>query len=144
MNHRRKSIRICLFFEFANFFGGAILKKIGGNGITTSYETQRKMLDFLGIEYTEKWHNRCDILQVNSPGFYAIHLIREVKEKGKKVIVLAHSTAEDFQNSFTFSKLIPFFQREKIPNLLLQSWRYYFLPQRICQIIAYLLRPSQK
>ncbi len=53
-----------------------------------------------------------DLAHVNSYGFQSLAFINRCKRQGKKVIVHAHSTEEDFRNSFLFSNtLSPLYKR---------------------------------
>lgn len=52
-----------------------------------------------------------DILHINTYGLWSMHQVRKARKGGKKVIYHAHSTYEDFKNSFSFSNLIaPFYK----------------------------------
>ncbi len=53
-----------------------------------------------------------DLAHVNTYGFQSLAFIKKCKRQGKKVIVHAHSTEEDFRNSFLFSnELSPLYKR---------------------------------
>ncbi|TSC90972.1 MAG: group 1 glycosyl transferase [Parcubacteria group bacterium Licking1014_17] len=95
-------MKICLYLEFYHFLGGKFYKKIG-TGLLSSYKNQMVILKHLGIEYTDKWDDSCDILQINTPWLKSIWLIKKAKSKGKKVIIWAHVTAEDIRGVFRFS-----------------------------------------
>lgn len=95
--------KVCLHFELYHAFNGKIIKKMGGNGVISAYETQQKILQKSDIDYTFDWDDSCDILQVNYPGFRTFSLIKKAKKQNKKVILWAHTSADDFKNSFLFS-----------------------------------------
>ncbi len=95
-------IKICLYLEFYNFLNGILYKKVG-TGVLSSYENQKKALRSLGIEFTEKWDDSCNIIQLNSPWPWSLWLIKKVHRQGKKVIIWAHNTAEDTRNVFWFN-----------------------------------------
>lgn len=96
-------IKICLYLEFYHFCGGFLFKNIG-TGLLSSYENQKKVLKSLDIKFTEKWDASCDILQINTPWFKSIWLIKKAKKLNKKVIILSHVTAEDARDVFWFNK----------------------------------------
>ncbi|MCL5017053.1 MAG: glycosyltransferase family 4 protein [Patescibacteria group bacterium] len=104
-------MKICLYLEFYNFLGGILFKKIG-TGLLSSYKNQRTMLKYLNIEFTEKWDDSCDILQINTPWLRSIYLMKKAKRMGKKVIIWSHVTAEDAAQVFWFNKfLFPLIKR---------------------------------
>jgi 1,2-diacylglycerol-3-alpha-glucose alpha-1,2-glucosyltransferase len=96
-------MKICLYLEFYNFWGGVFYKNIG-TGLLSSYLNQKKTLQSLGIEFTEKWSSDCSILQINTPWFRSIWLMKKAKRLGKKVVVWSHVTAEDAREVFWFNK----------------------------------------
>lgn len=104
-------MKICLYLEFYNFLGGILFKKIG-TGVVSSYKNQRTMLKYMDIPFIEKWDNSCDILQINSPWFKSVYLMKKAKRLGKKVIIVSHVTAEDAAQVFWFNKfLLPLIKR---------------------------------
>ncbi len=98
-----KKIFIYLYLEFYNFLGGFLYKNIG-TGLLSSYDNQKKTLKSLGIKFTEKWDDSCDILQINTPWFKSLWFIKKAKKLNKKVIILSHVTAEDARDVFWFNK----------------------------------------
>lgn len=96
-------MKICLYFEFHDLCTG---------GILSSYQNQKAILDHLGIKYTNKWDDSCDLLQVNTPGPQSILLMKKAKKQGKKVIIWSHTTVEDTQQLFRFVPFVtPFFKK---------------------------------
>lgn len=98
-------MKICLYLEFYHFWGGILFKNIG-TGLLSSYENQKKTLKSLGINFTEKWDDSCDILQINTPWLKSLWLIKKARKLNKKVIIWSHVTVEDFIQVFRFNKLI--------------------------------------
>jgi 1,2-diacylglycerol-3-alpha-glucose alpha-1,2-glucosyltransferase len=98
-------MKICLYLEFYNFLGGILFKNTG-TGLLSSYKNQKRALQSLGVEFTEKWDDSCDILQINTPWLKSLYLIRRAKRLGKKVIIWSHVTAEDFAQVFWFNKFL--------------------------------------
>ena len=82
-------------------------KKIGKSGLGKAIKHQQKALESQGIEWTQD--KKCtdyDLLHVNWYGTGSRRMARKAHKKGKKVVYHAHSTEEDFKNSFLFSNLI--------------------------------------
>jgi len=98
-------MKICLYLEFYHFLGGIFFKNIG-TGLLSSYDNQKKALRSLNVEFTERWDNSCDILQINTPWLKSLWLIKKAKRQGKKVIIWSHVTVEDFMQVFRFNKFI--------------------------------------
>jgi len=96
-------MKICLYLEYYNFLNGFLYKEIG-TGLLSSYKNQKKSLESLGIEYTEKWDNSCDILQINTPWIASLWLIKKARRQGKKIIIWSHVTAEDAAQVFWFNQ----------------------------------------
>lgn len=98
-------MKILLYFE-----GKKILAK---SGIGRALDHQKRALSEVGIEYT--LDSTCvdyDILHINTYGINSYHMIAKARRMGKKVIYHAHSTEEDFRNSFIGSnQLAPLFKR---------------------------------
>ena len=97
--------KICLYLEFYHFLGGLLYKNIG-TGLLSSYDNQKKTLQSLNIEFTERWDSSCDILQINTPWLKSLWLIKKAKQQGKKVIIWSHVTMEDFIQVFRFNKFV--------------------------------------
>jgi 1,2-diacylglycerol-3-alpha-glucose alpha-1,2-glucosyltransferase len=98
-------MKICVHLEFQHFLGGMAYKKLG-SGMLSSYRNQLDMAKKLGIDYTEKWDDSCDILMTNMQWLASFWRVKRAKAKGKKVIVWAHVTAEDMVSVFWFNKYI--------------------------------------
>ena len=73
---------------------------------------QEEFLKENGVEVTTNPKEDYDVVHINTifPSDY--FMAKRAKKQGKKVVYHAHSTKEDFQNSFTGSNLIaPLFQK---------------------------------
>ncbi|MGT2755546.1 glycosyltransferase [Streptococcus ovuberis] len=81
-------------------------KLISKSGIGRAIKHQEKALTLAGIDYTTNPKSDYDIVHINTYGFKSLRLLRQAKKRGKKVIVHAHSTKEDFENSFKGSNLL--------------------------------------
>lgn len=106
------NMKICLYLEYLHFKNGALFKNTG-TGLLSSYKNQKIMLEHLGINYSEKWEDDCDILQINTPWLKSLYLMKKARRMGKPVIVCSHVTAEDikgvFRGSFIFSPLMKWY-----------------------------------
>lgn len=98
-------MKILLYFEGE--------KMIKTSGIGRAMKHQMGALTAQGIDFTlDPDCNDYDILHVNTYGPNSSALIQKAKKAGKKVIVHAHSTEEDFRNSFILSNQIaPMFKK---------------------------------
>lgn len=82
------------------------------SGVGRAIKHQMKALELNGIPYTTDPKETFDVIHINTVFPESYFLCRRAKRKGKKVIYHAHSTEEDFRNSFLFSnQLSPLFKR---------------------------------
>lgn len=103
-------MKVLLYFEGENL--------IQYSGIGRAFEHQKMALQSAGISYTvDPWDDSYDILHINTVGTNSETMIRHARELGKKVVYHAHSTEEDFRNSFVFSNLISPFVKTVLTNL---------------------------
>lgn len=102
------------------FIGPLNTKMIAKSGIGKAITHQKQAISIEGISYLEKANDRYDIFHANTYDFATLYWVKRSKRKGKKVIVHAHSTEEDFRNSFPLTNLVsPFFK----------AWIKYFYNQ---------------
>ncbi len=82
------------------------MKQIEKSGVGRAIKHQMKALELNNVEYTLDVNDDYDIIHINTifPESYLIG--KKAKRMGKKVIFHAHSTEEDFRNSFLFSNQI--------------------------------------
>ena len=100
-------MKVLLYFEGQNI--------ISKSGIGQAMKHQMAALDSAGIAYTTNPDEDYDNLHLNTIGPCSSALLRSARRKGKKIVVHAHSTEEDFRNSFLFSNSIaPVFKRRLI------------------------------
>lgn len=97
-------MKVLLYTEFKN--------KIGKSGLGKAINHQINALKENKIEYT--LDPKCkdyDIVHINFYGLKSYFLAKKAKKMGKKIVYHAHSTEEDFRNSFIFSNaLAPLFK----------------------------------
>ena len=89
-------MKIKLYFGMEN-----AIKK---SGIGRAFFHQKKALTLNNIEFTtDKNDLDYDILHINTIYPDSIPMLKQARENNKKIIYHAHSTEEDFKNSFMFS-----------------------------------------
>lgn len=89
-------MKILLYFEGRN-----ILSK---SGIQRAYINQKTALEKAGFEVTtDRKSQDYDVLHLNTYGLSSLNLAHKAKKEGKKIVIYAHSTEEDFRNSFVGS-----------------------------------------
>ena len=82
-------------------------KTIGTSGLGKAIKHQMRALEENNIPYTlDPKDNDYDIAHINFFALKSYRLAKKCKKKGIKVVYHAHSTKEDFMNSFKFSNLI--------------------------------------
>lgn len=87
-------------------------KMIGKSGLGKAIKHQMRALEENNIEYTTNPKDDYDIVHINFYGPKSYFLAKKAKKNGKKVIYHAHSTEEDFRNSFLLSnQMAPLFKK---------------------------------
>ena len=87
-------------------------KMIGKSGLGKAIKHQMKALDENNIEYTTNPKDDYDIVHINYYGPKSYALAKKAKKEGKKIVYHAHSTEEDFRNSFILSNQVaPLFKK---------------------------------
>lgn len=101
-------MKVLLYFESE--------KVLQNSGIGRALKHQIAACTSAGIEYTtDPWDDSFDILHINTVGFNSEAIIKKARSEGKAVIYHAHSTEEDFRNSFILSNQIaPIFKKRLI------------------------------
>lgn len=87
-------------------------KMLRKSGIGRAMRHQMKALDLANVSYTTNPKESYDLVHINTIDPFARLMARKARRKGIPVVYHAHSTEEDFKNSFVFSNQIaPFFKR---------------------------------
>lgn len=87
------------------------LKQIEKSGLGKAIKHQLKALEENHIDHTTDPNDTYDLVHINFYGPNSFALAKKAKENGKKVVYHAHSTEEDFKNSFIFSnQMAPVFK----------------------------------
>ena len=82
------------------------------SGLGKAIKHQMMALSRAGVEYTTNPKDDYDIIHINFYGPRSYHLAKKAHRLGKKVVYHAHSTKEDFESGFIFSKqLAPLFKK---------------------------------
>ena len=103
-------MKVLLYFE-----GEDMISK---SGIGRAMKHQMIALESAGIEYTtDPWESDYDILHINTWGINSEAIVRYARKNGKKIIYHAHSTEEDFRNSFLFSNALAPLVKIRLVNL---------------------------
>ena len=91
-------------------------KLISTSGIGRALSHQQQALSMVGIDHTTD--PKCedyDILHINTVGPNSVNVIKRARKAQKAVIYHAHTTEEDFRNSFILSNQIaPYLKRRLI------------------------------
>lgn len=88
------------------------LSLVEKSGVGQAILHQKRALDKVGVPYTMDEKDEYDIVHINTIFPDSYFMSRKARRQGKKVIYYAHSTEEDFKNSFYGSNLIaPLFRR---------------------------------
>ena len=81
-------------------------KMIGKSGLGKAIKHQMNALRENNIEFTTDPKDDYDIAHINFYGPKSYALAKKAKKNGKKVVYHAHSTEEDFKNSFILSNQV--------------------------------------
>lgn len=101
-------MKVCLYYEAKEL--------IQTSGIGRSLKHQMTACESANIEYTLDIQDDYDILHINTVGFHSIPIILKAKAKNCKIIYHAHSTEEDFRNSFIFSNQVAPIYKKMLMN----------------------------
>ena len=82
------------------------LKTISKSGLGKAIKHQMRALEENNVSYTTDLEDDFDILHINFYGPKSYLFAKKAKSLGKKIIYHAHSTEEDFKNSFIGSNLV--------------------------------------
>lgn len=82
------------------------------SGVGRAIRHQCRALESVGVEYTNSEKDEHDVVHINTIFPSSYFLAKRAHRKGKRVVYHAHSTQEDFRNSFLFSNQIaPLFKK---------------------------------
>lgn len=100
-------MKICVYFEAE--------KLIQTSGIGRALHHQKRALESVGLSYTLDPNEDYDLLHINTIGPASMAVLSKAKKQNKAVIYHAHSTEEDFKNSYVLSNQIaPLFKRHLV------------------------------
>lgn len=98
-------MKLALYFEWFQFAGGWLFKG-KGSGLPAGYKHQVAALRKVGVPFREAMDTGADILQLNVGWPWSAFLVWLTHRRGHKVIMYAHSTAEDSIGVFKFVKYV--------------------------------------
>ena len=81
-------------------------KVLSKSGLGKAIEHQKALLNLVNVKYTTDIFDSYEIAHINFYGLKSFLLSKYLKSKGKKIVYHAHSTEEDFRNSFIFSNFV--------------------------------------
>lgn len=88
------------------------LRLIEKSGVGRAIRHQAAALDTVGIPYTTDPKEDWNIVHSNTVFPSSLRLVKKARRMGKRAVFHAHSTEEDFRNSFLLSNLLaPLFRR---------------------------------
>ncbi len=97
-------VRVCLYLELSE-------PSVFGGGIRQAYENQRRALRSSGLIVTSEPSDSFDILHLQRIGLRSLYLAEKYSGR-RPVVIHAHTTADDFANSFVMSdSLAPYLGR---------------------------------
>ena len=92
-------MKVCIYLELQ----GLLEER---SGIGTAVKQQVKALAGRGVEITQDLGEDYDILHLHTIGPKSFYQAGRAKRKGKKLIIHAHTTKENFENSFRGSNFV--------------------------------------
>jgi len=106
----RNKFKVCLYLQDSKFYNCS--------GIGQAINHQKKALELNNIQYTTNPYSLdYDILHINSQLPGVLKIIRLARRHGKKIIIHAHMTSEDFKGSIIFSGIL---------SKIIRLWLNYF------------------
>ncbi len=88
------------------------LSLVEKSGVGRAIHHQMRALDTVGVPYTVNPKDAYDVVHINMVFPSSFRMSRKARRQGKKVVYHAHSTEEDFRNSFLGSNLVaPLFKK---------------------------------
>lgn len=91
-------MKVLLYFEMEN--------AISKSGIGRALKHQQRALELNGVETTTNPKDDFDLLHINTYMLKSRSIIKKARKKGVPVVYHAHSTQEDFCNSFILSNQV--------------------------------------
>ena len=90
-------------------------ERVKESGVGKAIDHRKKALDLAGVSYTLDPNDDYDICHINTVFPKSASFAKMAKKAGKKIVYHAHSTKEDFENSFILSnELAPLFKKRLI------------------------------
>jgi len=123
-------VKVLLYFEAE--------KMISTSGIGRALKHQQAALESVGIEWTCNPEDDYDLLHINTTGLNSASMIEQARKAGKPVIYHAHSTEEDFRNSFILSNQVaPMFKKHIVSLYSMADYILTPTPYSKCLLEGY-------
>ncbi len=106
-------MKICLYFEAERI--------ISGSGIGRAQIHQKIALESAGVSYTLDPNDDYDLLHINTIGPVSMTTIATARRRKKAILFHAHSTEEDFRNSFIFSNRVSSLFKKHLISMYTQA-----------------------
>ena len=87
------------------FLYSELQRQIEKSGVGRAILHQRKALEANGVCCAERWQD-ADVVHINTVFPHSFFLAKKAKRHGIPVVYHAHSTKEDFRNSYVGSNLL--------------------------------------
>lgn len=88
------------------------LRFIEHSGLGKAIEHQKTALESAGVTYTTDRQDTYDLVHINTYFPKSVYYAKKLKNKGIPIVYHAHSTKQDFRNSFRFSNILaPYFEK---------------------------------
>lgn len=87
------------------------------SGIGRAYRQQKEALKINGVEVTMDPNDDYDLVHFNTVFRQSHRFLKKMKKAGIPVVVHAHSTEEDFLNSFNFANLVKGWFYKRLKNM---------------------------
>ena len=85
---------------------------VNESGVGKAIDHQVTALKMQGFDFSQDENEDFDLVHINTVFPESVYFAKKAKREGKKVVFHAHSTKEDFKNSFIFSnQLAPAFKK---------------------------------
>ncbi|MBU1167260.1 glycosyltransferase [Patescibacteria group bacterium] len=87
------------------------------SGVGKALSHQKQALKSAGVDFTTDPNDDYDLAHINTIGFGSEKILKKTQTQGKPVVYHAHTTFEDFRNSFIFSNTISHYILHRLKKL---------------------------
>jgi len=104
-------MKVCVYLPYKGF---------DASGVGSAVGHHKKALEAASISYTTDPSENYDVLHTHFYDLKTLSAVRRARKQGKKIVLHAHTSAEDFRDSFVGSNMLA---------PLLRVWLRYFYKQ---------------